>query len=172
MNERKPDGVKFVTRSIVRNKLTPTTNYEPDIAVEMQEYVRGQLQTRSIVREKIPLAIHARRPYLQMTIGLNEEAKLTYDQAMTHAQQRIQAVIALVPDLRLAYSGEHSSVQDGKLVAALVPQMPAEGDEKRLRQLLADIHAKVAVKEGATNVPAPAFALSYLTLPEAPSVAV
>ncbi len=55
-----PDKIswgRFVTRSTVRPKVPLTLNYDPEIAAEMEHYTFAPFQTRSVVSDKITVAV-------------------------------------------------------------------------------------------------------------------
>ena len=162
---------KFETRSVVRPPIPLALNYDPELAKEMEEYTWGKFETRSIVRPKLHVNMHAVRPYLKMTLGLNEDAKLTYDQAMDLGQRMIAAVMAVAPQLQLQYSAEYSKVEDGKLIAAMMPQYDGEDVEELLNELVEQLRNRPWFQEPDNVTPTvlrttakPEFLLDFATV--------
>ena len=161
MNDEDKTSKKWVTRSIVQPKTVLKMNYAPDIEHDIKQYTQGKFETRSIVRPPIHLKMHRVQPYLKMTLGLNDDAKLTYEQAMQIGAKLIAAVIAAAPQLRLDYSPEHSKVEDGKLIAALIPQDPSDDVEELLHELVEKLRGMVFPIEPRSPAQ-PAFAIDYV----------
>ena len=146
MNDEGKSSKKWVTRSIVQPKTVLKMNSVPDIEREMKQYSHGKLETRSIVRPPIHLNMHRVQPYLKMTLGFRDDVELTYDAAMQIGSKLIQAVIEAAPELRLQYSTGHSKVEDGRLIAALIPQNQCENVEELLHDFVGHLRDRVPLE--------------------------
>lgn len=160
MNDENTTWGKFETRSIVRPKIPLKLNYAPEIEHELESYTWGPLETRSIVRPPIHLNMYRVQPYLKMTLGFRDDVELTYDAATQIGAKLIAAVIEASPELRLQYSTGHSKVEDGRLIAALIPQNPCENIEELLHEFVGQLRDRVTlVHDGSRQL---IFAVDYI----------